>query len=395
MFGTRMAGGTSALKGVMPLYKFIGNKILTAVQNRILKSNFSEFHSGYRSYSTALLRSIPFEVNSNDFHFDTEIIIQCLAVKAKIVEIPIPTFYGDEVCHVNGMQYARNVVLASLRFSLGQMGFLYDRKYDLKNQHYPRTDSPYSAHQRIVDKVPAFSRTLVIGCTSATMIQRLVAKGCVVDGIDSMPREEVPAALHTYHRINLATELERLAEILKNNNYDYILLADVLERMVEPERLLDFIRTENAPRPRPTVIASTSNVAFIVLRAMLALGQFNYGVRGILDRHHTRLFTKKSFERIFVQSGFDVEEISGVSLPLSTVFGDSSGLAMKLEAATDFLARTWPGSTAYQLIISAKPLPTTNQLLEVSQDHSEDLRNHEQAEVDEDETETADAPVVH
>ena len=394
VFGTRMAGGFSALKGGMPLYKFIGNKILTTVQNKILSSSFSEFHSGYRSYSTALLRKIPFEVNSNDFHFDTEIIIQCLAVKAKIIEIPIPTFYGDEICHVNGMQYARNVILASLRYSLGQMGFLYDRKYDLKNQRYPRANSPFSAHQRIADKVPAFSRTLLIGCEGGLMAQRLVAKGCIVDGVDSVPLEEVQVALHQYHRINLATELERLADVLKNNSYDYILLVDVLERMVEPERLLDFIRTEKAPRPRPTVIASTSNVAFIVLRAMLALGQFNYGVRGILDRHHTRLFTKQSFVRIFEQCGFAVDEISGVTLPLSIVFGEKSNVGMKLEAAADFLARNWPGATAHQLIISAKPLPTTNQLLELSEGHSHDLRSHAQdlAEADADADETSESP---
>ena len=60
----------------MPLYKCVGNKILTRFQNAMLGSNLSEFHSGYRLYSIAALRKIPFERNSNDFHFDTEIIIQ-------------------------------------------------------------------------------------------------------------------------------------------------------------------------------------------------------------------------------------------------------------------------------------------------------------------------------
>ena len=62
----------------------------------------SEFHSGYRVYSVNALRQIPFDRNTNDFHFDTEIIIQLLRARLRIKELPIPTYYGDEICHVNG-----------------------------------------------------------------------------------------------------------------------------------------------------------------------------------------------------------------------------------------------------------------------------------------------------
>jgi glycosyltransferase involved in cell wall biosynthesis len=75
VFGSRMFDRGAALKGGMPLYKFIGNKILTWLQNSLLRTNFSEFHSGYRIYSVAALKKVPFDRNTNDFHFDTEIII--------------------------------------------------------------------------------------------------------------------------------------------------------------------------------------------------------------------------------------------------------------------------------------------------------------------------------
>ena len=88
----------NALKGGMPVYKFIGNKLLTWYQNLVLRSSLSEFHTGYRAYAVNLLRRIPFELNSNAFHFDTEIIIQCLRANSRIVEIPISTRYGKEVC---------------------------------------------------------------------------------------------------------------------------------------------------------------------------------------------------------------------------------------------------------------------------------------------------------
>src|SRR5215472_9227046 len=89
VFGSRMLTRGAALKGGMPLYKFIGNKILTWCQNRLLRTAFSEFHSGYRVYSTAALKKIPFDRNTNDFHFDTEIIIQLLIAGMRVRELPI------------------------------------------------------------------------------------------------------------------------------------------------------------------------------------------------------------------------------------------------------------------------------------------------------------------
>ena len=76
IFGSRMITPHAALNAGMPLYKFVGNKILTWIENRVLRTAFSEFHSGYRVYSVDALRAIPFRLNSNGFCFDTEIIIQ-------------------------------------------------------------------------------------------------------------------------------------------------------------------------------------------------------------------------------------------------------------------------------------------------------------------------------
>src|SRR3954462_14017977 len=88
VFGSRMIDRRAARRGGMPLYKWFGNQILTAFQNRVLGTQLSEFHSGYRLYSTAALAEIPFEKNTNDFHFDTEIIIQLVLRKFRIAELP-------------------------------------------------------------------------------------------------------------------------------------------------------------------------------------------------------------------------------------------------------------------------------------------------------------------
>jgi glycosyltransferase involved in cell wall biosynthesis len=115
VFGSRMIHPKNALRGGMPYYKFFGNRVLTTIQNRLLGTRLSEFHSGYRAYSVAALKVIPFDRNSNVFHFDTEVIIQLVTARKKILEVPIPTYYGDEICYVNGMKYARDVVKASLQ----------------------------------------------------------------------------------------------------------------------------------------------------------------------------------------------------------------------------------------------------------------------------------------
>ena len=131
VFGSRMLTKGAALKGGMPLYKFIGNKILTFFQNLLLASKLSEFHSGYRVYSVNALSKIPFELNANDYSFDTEIIIQLLISNLKIKEVPIPTYYGEEISYVNGIKYAYQICVATLKSQLQKKGIFYDRKFDI------------------------------------------------------------------------------------------------------------------------------------------------------------------------------------------------------------------------------------------------------------------------
>ena len=152
VFGSRLITPNGALQGGMPLYKYVGNRILTWIQNRLLRTNLSEFHSGYRIYSVEALRSIPFERNSNGFRFDTEIIIQLIVAKLPIVELPIPTFYGNEICRVNGIPYAIAVVLASLRARLQEWSLFYDSTLRL----CPGFSSAISTKTR-------FSKSAVVG----------------------------------------------------------------------------------------------------------------------------------------------------------------------------------------------------------------------------------------
>jgi glycosyltransferase involved in cell wall biosynthesis len=118
VMGSRMLEPGAARRGNMPMYKYYGNKVLTIVQNLLLGRRLSEFHSGYRAYSVAALRTLPLDRLTDDWHFDTQIILEFLRRDLRLSEVPIPTYYGDEICRVNGIRYAFNCVRVTAAFAL-------------------------------------------------------------------------------------------------------------------------------------------------------------------------------------------------------------------------------------------------------------------------------------
>lgn len=123
VFGSRMMKNGGARKGGMPMYKWLGNRILTRLENKLLGSKLTEFHSGYRAYSVDALRKLPIDRNTDEFDFDTQIIVQVIDAGMRIKEIPIPTYYGDEICYVNGMRYAKDVIKDVFEYRLALKGF--------------------------------------------------------------------------------------------------------------------------------------------------------------------------------------------------------------------------------------------------------------------------------
>ena len=118
VMGSRMLEKGAALRGNMPMYKYVGNKVLTFLENKLIGSRFTEFHSGYRAYSVEALRTIPLESMTSNWHFDTQIILEFLRRGRRIVEVPIPTYYGDEICRVNGIPYAFNCVREAMKYAV-------------------------------------------------------------------------------------------------------------------------------------------------------------------------------------------------------------------------------------------------------------------------------------
>jgi glycosyltransferase involved in cell wall biosynthesis len=120
VFGSRMSGDPR--KGGMPLIRYLGNRALTGMQNWVLGTNISEFHSGYRVYSLEALKKVPFERLSSDYHFDTEILILFVDQNLRIAEMPIPTHYGNEKNYVNIWKYGVEVLVTTVSYALHRRG---------------------------------------------------------------------------------------------------------------------------------------------------------------------------------------------------------------------------------------------------------------------------------
>lgn len=118
VMGSRMMVPGAARQGNMPLYKYVGNKILTWTENALAGTSLSEFHSGYRAYSVHAMRNIPLDEMTTNWHFDTQIILEFLKRGYRIAEVPIPTYYGDEICRVNGVPYAMHCVYEALKYAV-------------------------------------------------------------------------------------------------------------------------------------------------------------------------------------------------------------------------------------------------------------------------------------
>jgi glycosyltransferase involved in cell wall biosynthesis len=118
VLGSRIIGGSS-IKGGMPVYKYIANRLLTAFENILLGCKLSEFHTGYRAFSRKVLETLPLNENSDDFVFDNEMLAQIIYFGFSIGEVSCPTKYFEEASSINfkrSVKYGIGVIQTSLKF---------------------------------------------------------------------------------------------------------------------------------------------------------------------------------------------------------------------------------------------------------------------------------------
>ncbi len=136
VLGSRILGGM-ALKGGMPLYKYIANRFLTSVENMMTLAKLSEYHTGYRAFSRRVLETLPLEENSDDFVFDNQFIVQTLYFGFGIGEISCPTRYFPEASMINfsrSIRYGLGVLWTGVQFRLQKWGLARFSIFDPKGR---------------------------------------------------------------------------------------------------------------------------------------------------------------------------------------------------------------------------------------------------------------------
>ena len=353
VFGSRMMTRGAARKGGMPLYKYVGNKILTTYENAMTGADLSEWHSGYRAYRMSTLQKLPLSNYSNGFDFDTQIILGLIDSQAWIVEVPIPTYYGDEICYVDGMKYAKDLFIHSTKYRLAKMGFGTDTP-SVSEAAYEYKSDPLSSHGQLVSYMAQRRPAEVVdlGCSDGLLSLQIKSLGHTVTGVDVEEHPMVHGRVDKFVKANLDSGLPAdLPEV-----FDVAVCADVLEHVREPEALLK----ELAPRLAPggAVVASIPNFGHWYPRFRTVFGMFDYDRRGILDRTHVRFFTRRSFERLARQAGFEVRRLGATGLPFDVADrGGRSSVSMKLKpiwAIDRALVKIRPQLFAYQFLYELK-----------------------------------------
>ncbi len=353
VMGSRMMDPGGARRGGMPLYKYVGNRVLTSFENQVLGTELTEFHSGYRAYNVHALNALPFERNSDGFNFDTQIIIQLVDAGKRIVEVPIPTYYGDEICYVDGVKYAKDVSADVVRYRLGKLGFDsgdfggVGEEYALK-----QNDSSHAKILHWLEHHPP-ANLLDLGCSGGLLSERIRALGHRVTGVDVLEIEGVRDRVDKFIQADLDHGLP--SEVAEAGPYDVVVCGDILEHVRQPEKLLESVRGLLAPGG--ILIASVPNFGHWYARTRTVLGLFDYDQRGVLDNGHVRFFTRRSLLRRLRNAGFNVVRLEATGLPLD-VLASGSGIARRVLRVVDrMLVTLRPTLFGYQFICMCEPSP--------------------------------------
>lgn len=349
VFGSRMMIKGGARAGGMPLYKLVGNRILTTFQNKLVGLDLTEWHSGYRAYRVDALKDVDLASYTNDFDFDTEIILGLHAAGKCIVEVPIPTYYGDEICYVNGLAYAKNVAVDVVKYRASRVGFGDGRQ--ALAEAYELKASPFSSHGVLLGwlRQRARGKVLDVGCSDGEFAALVRREGHHVTGIDLIEHEGVRERVDEFHEADLNAGLPAGLP----SGYDAIVAGDVLEHVIDPLTLLTQLGERLGEGGE--VLVSIPNFGHWYPRTRVAVGRFDYDQRGPLDQGHVRFFTRRSFEKLIAQSGLRIVERTTVGSPVDVL--ERGGMSPRIARAARGVGkvdraatRAWPTFFGYQFL---------------------------------------------
>lgn len=327
-------------------------------RNRVLGSQLADLDARCRAFTVRALASVPFDRNSDGAAFDTELLVQMIDTAKRIEEIALPAT-GDHPRRTYGLRSAALTLGVAASARVMRLGILYDPRFDYEsdNAHYAAKFGYASSHQFAFDRVREDSVVLDVGCGPGFMARKLLEKRARTISLD----RHIGGGTRDASIRAIETDVEAF-DFSDTTKVDTVLLLDIIEHLVSPERFLARLR-ERYCADQPEVVITTGNIAFLPLRLALLCGQFNYGKRGILDLTHTRLFTFASLRRLLQQSGFEVIAVSGLPAPFPLALGDKWP-ARLLARINSMLIAFSKGLFSYQIAMVVRVRPTLGLLLQ-------------------------------
>jgi 2-polyprenyl-3-methyl-5-hydroxy-6-metoxy-1,4-benzoquinol methylase len=347
--GSRFRDGTRGARAV-PFHKWLGIRVLGALQNRLFGLGLADYHCGYRAYSVSAIGALPYEANSDGLPFDTELLAQMRLAGLRIAEVPVPPYSGAETDGLNGVGYAAGVLRVLAQYWLHVKGFREYPKFAVAEK-YTYKESPDASHRKILDLVDRDRVPILdVGCGAGYLAEALAVRGNTVVGVDARR----PAGVDRRMAKFLQVELDREPITWSGPPFAFVVLADVLEHLRDPEALL--VRARELLADGGRLIVSVPNVAHWSVRLPLLFGRFPYAAKGILDRTHLRFYTLASIRAELERLGFTVERVETTVPPLEEILaGPVLGrLARVLTRLQVLGARLWKGLFAYQIVLRAR-----------------------------------------
>jgi len=351
VFASRLAADPSVEGTVMPWTRSTVLSLANRLMNRTLGLSLLDYTSSFRIYPTRVLRHVPFELNSDDQTFDIQILLQLRALGASIREIAVRPIWQEDRSARAGARHLLGSWTTALDYRLHQLHVTRRGRYIVdRGAHYTLKQSETGSHMQIVAAIRPGSRVLDLGCSQGLLAAPLRERGVTTIGVDVGPPGSLREELAEYH----PRDLERPLELPVGRDFDYVVIADVIEHVRNAQQLLRSARRFLKPEGR--LLISTPNIALWFYRLSLLAGRFEYGPRGVLDRTHVHLYTRATFRREVARAGFDVLSERYTALPFEVVF-ESTGRSRairRMARAYHALARLWPEMFAYQVLLEAR-----------------------------------------
>ena len=356
---------------VMAPVPTLRERIASRLVRRILHHPLAALHNGLRAYRVAALEKIPFALDTDERHIDTELLIQLLFSEQRVSSVPVSRDPRPKAARAPSGRHILNALRAVIRARMQQLSLFHERRFDCtpakqENAHYELKLDFDSSHRRALAHIPPGSKVLDLGCAGGYFSQVLESDlGCTVTAIDREPLARGVSVTESY-----VWDLDRGPPDLDYGSYDVIVMLDVIEHLRSPEEFVRLLHEKTSQSPSLRLIFTTANIGFFLTRIGLLLGQFNYGKRGILDLTHTRLFTLSTFRRLFTQDGFQVMSQEGVPAPFPLATSNRF-LGHSLLALNRSLLRPFPRLLAYQMLLVVEPRASLSYLLDEAREITE------------------------